>query len=109
MLLERLRALVLAACLEAREKVYPRCKIVAYSLGEKPLLGMFCYIGVGQGGVKLGFNQGVSLADPLGLLQGKGKSSRQVLFRNGKPIPWEAVQFLIENAYALAVGQSQAE
>lgn len=109
LLVERLQLLVGEACPEAREKVYPGWKIVAYSLGDKPLLGMFCYIGVVKGGVNLGFNQGASLADPLGLLQGRGKSNRQVRFRTGKPIPWEAVRSLVENAYALALWQSQTE
>ena len=44
--------------------------------------GLVCYLAAAKGHVSLGFFNGAGLADPEGILEGKGKKLRHIKVRN---------------------------
>jgi hypothetical protein len=60
----------------------------------------FAYVDVHADHVNVGFYGGAELDDPAGLLQGAGKFMRHVKLRRGAPVDAEALQRLVEHAYA---------
>jgi hypothetical protein len=77
-LCEALRSLVRAEVPEASEVAYPSWHGIGY---HHPTCGYFCAIFPVNDYVKLGFEFGVLLPDPDGLLTGDGKQIRYVNLR----------------------------
>lgn len=59
----------------------------------------FAYVNVFTAHVNVGFFQGAGLADPAGLLQGKGRHMRHVKLRPDERVDAAAVEALICSAY----------
>ena len=76
------RRFVLTETPRATETIYDAYNAVAmgYSFTGR-LKESFCHIAVYGKHVNLGFNRGVDLADPRGILQGSGKQIRHVTIR----------------------------
>jgi len=83
---ERLRALISEEYPDVVEVPWPKQKIIGYGVGPKKMSEHYCYIGAFKEHVNLGFYYGAILPDPLGLLEGTGKSLRHI-----KVITLEAV------------------
>ena len=77
-LAQALRALIDTSDPDVVEVVWLRQKIAGYGVGPKKLTEHYCYIAPQSKHVNLGFNHGVSLPDPDGLLAGTGKAFRHV-------------------------------
>ena len=73
-----LRKLIEDILPEAYEVPWPKLKIVGYGIGPQKSTEHFCYIAPYGSHVNLGFNHGIALHDPSGLLEGAGKSFRHV-------------------------------
>lgn len=92
----RLRELIAAIYPGAVEVPWPRQGIVGYGVGPKKMSEHFCYIGIYQDHVNLGFYHGADLPDPAGLLQGTGKKLRHVKLREAASVERPAIRQLIE-------------
>src|ERR1700752_5388410 len=77
-----LRALVLEEMAPCYENIYDAYSAVAIGYGTSDRLkdGIF-HIAVYSQHVNLGFNDGATLADPKGLLKGKGNRIRHISFK----------------------------
>ena len=75
-------------------------KMIAYCYGQK-YIDLICVIIPSQKGLKLGFNRGVELDDPDGLLDGAGKISRYVQIISDEQITSEALKKLLTSALHL--------
>lgn len=74
-----LRDLVLEEAPEAIESISKGYALaIGYSFTGKPLKEGFCHIVTYSTHVNLGFNRGAQLADPNGILIGKGKAIRHI-------------------------------
>ena len=71
-------------------------KMIAYCYGQK-YSKLICTIIPSKRGLKLGFNWGVELPDPDGLLQGQGKISRYVEIKSVDQIQSKSISELIGN------------
>lgn len=79
---------------EVREVFHDGCANAC--LGDVP----FGYVNVFTGHVNVGFFYGAALADPKGLLEGRGKRMRHVKLKHGVAVDVAALTLLIEAAYA---------
>jgi hypothetical protein len=81
------RRFVLTETPRATETIYDAYNAVAmgYSFTGR-LKESFCHIAVYAKHVNLGFNRGVDLADPRGILQGNGKQVRHVTIREARDL-----------------------
>jgi hypothetical protein len=61
--------------------------------------GLFCYLQSTKNHVSLGFQQGTSLDDPRGLLQGAGQEMRHVKLKPGHAPDHDALLELLNQAY----------
>lgn len=68
------------AAIESLSKGY--AVAIGFSFTGKPLKDGFCHIATYGSYVNLGFNRGVLLADPKGLLTGSGKMIRHISLHN---------------------------
>ncbi len=97
-----LRSLILNVAPAATEIAYPVWKGIGYHHGAT---GYFCAIFPAEDGVKLGFEFGVLLPDPEGLLVGTGKQVRYVHIADAAQIPVDAIKRLIVAALSLPEGR----
>lgn len=97
-LAEIIRNFILQVVPQADEKAYPTWRGIGY---RHPEMGYFCGIFPQEDGIRLGFEFGVLLPDPLGLLEGNGKQVRYVHLETGGDIPWQAIHDLLEAAINL--------
>jgi hypothetical protein len=97
-LCEALRGLVRAEVPEASEVAYPSWHGIGY---HHPQCGYFCAIFPMNDYVKLGFEFGVLLPDPEGLLTGDGKQIRYVIIRRQTDIRAEIIREFIQAALNL--------
>lgn len=79
---------------EVREVLHDGCPTAC--LGDAP----FGYVNIFTSHVNVGFFHGAALPDPARLLQGTGKSMRHVKLKPGVASNDEALNALIETAYA---------
>jgi len=79
---------------DSRTAAYPFWRVIMFASKNVA----FCYVGPTKGGVNVGFNAGVLLRDPKGLLKGKAKTMRRVRINvNDKNIPWsDLTDFLLQ-------------
>lgn len=68
-----------------------------------------CWLSVSQKHVSLGFSEGAQLSDPDGLLEGKGKHSRQVRLKPKGEVAWEALRRLLGQAWERQPQAAQLE
>jgi hypothetical protein len=78
---------------DVRELIHDGCPMAC--IGDVP----FGYVNVFRDHVNVGFFSGAALADPVGLLEGTGKSMRHVKLRPGREPDSAALRALIEAAY----------
>jgi hypothetical protein len=97
-LCEKLRQLIKEAVPKAVEKAYPGWHGIGYT---HPEAGYFCAIFPQKDFVRLGFEFGILLPDPQGLLEGNAKQVRYLQIHKLKDIPLEAIRSLIEAAINL--------
>ena len=91
-LAERLRKLVLATVPTAVELAYPGWHGIGYHHSDS---GYFCGIFPRKDRVQFGFEFGVLLPDPDGLLEGTGKQVRYVMVKEEKDIRVGAIKKLL--------------
>ncbi len=102
LLAEKVRGLILKAVPDVMERVYPGWKIIGY---RAPLGTSSVYIGFlepFQDRVVLGFEYGVLLSDPDGVLEGSGTQVRQVTIRSVKEIRKSILVPLLLQAVSVA-------
>ena len=97
-LAESLRKLVLEAVPNAREVAYPVWHGIGY---HHPDNGYFCAVFPQADSVKLGFEFGVLLPNPGGLLTSSGKQVRYVTLREGGALPAAEIKKLLRSAIGL--------
>ncbi len=85
---------------QIEEKWDEKKRMLFYSYG-KGYKALICVLILSKKGVKLGFNRGVLLKNPYGLLQGDGKISRYMDFKSTKEINKEVIKETIEEALEL--------
>jgi hypothetical protein len=100
------RRFVLTEAPGATETIYDAYNAVStgYSFTGQ-LKECFCHVAVYSKHVNLGFNRGVELADPRGILQGTGKQIRHITIRETgdleNPYLTRLLRMAIKNARAL--------
>ena len=97
-LAQELRVRIRKMVPEAVEKAYPHWHGIGYS---HPGVGYFCAIFPHDEFVKLGFEFGVLLDDPRGLLEGAGKQVRYMTISNHRQIHSRALKNLLLAAVSL--------
>lgn len=97
-LAENLRRIIRETVPSAAEKAYPTWHGVGY---HHPECGYFCAIFPQENNVRLGFEFGVLLPDPDGLLQGDGSQVRYVILEPDRKIPLKGIQILLHHAINL--------
>jgi hypothetical protein len=95
---KQLRSLITGAVPDAIEAAYPGWRAIGYT---HPEVGYFCAIFFQGDRAKLGFEFGVLLPDPGGLLEGTGKQVRYVVIRDGNAIPADGIRTLLLAAVGL--------
>jgi hypothetical protein len=95
----KLREILLKNLPDVKEQHDIPAKMVAYCYGQK-YAELICVLIPSKKGLKLGFNRGVDLPDPDGLLEGTGKISRYVVINSEKVIRSAALKGLILAAYS---------
>jgi DNA transformation protein and related proteins len=93
---ERLRKVVLEEAPEAEEAGYVGWRLIGYRSPH-----YFCFVAPQADHVRLGFEHGVRLQDPDGVLEPMGKQVRFVRCAPGRPLPVRAIRSLIQAALKL--------
>jgi len=101
----RLRRVVKQAVPDAVEAVVPGWKLIGYRVPQGKKTLYFGFIAPQPGQVRLGFEYGVLMQDPAGLLTGSGTQVRQVDVRPGDALPESDLQPLIREAAQIALSR----
>jgi hypothetical protein len=103
-----LRALVLEEIAPCHENIYDAYSAVAIGYGPTDRLsdGIF-HIAVYTKGVNLGFNQGATLADPKGILEGTGKQIRHIKIRSQSDLERPELRVYVRRARRAAVADAR--
>jgi hypothetical protein len=103
-----LRALVLEEMAPCHENIYDAYNAVAIGYGPTDRLrdGVF-HIAVYASGVNLGFNDGATLDDPLGILKGSGKKIRHITMKTPADLDRPEVRAYIKRARKLAIDDAR--
>jgi hypothetical protein len=98
-----LRSLVLEEMAPCYENIYDAYSAVAigYGLSDRLQDGVF-HIAVYTNHVNLGFNEGATLDDPLGILEGTGKRIRHITVKSPADIARPEVRSYVRRARKLA-------
>ena len=104
----QLRALVLAEMAPCYENIYDAYSAVAIGYGTSDRLkdGIF-HIAVYSKHVNLGFNDGATLDDPQGILQGNGNQIRHISIRTPEDLHRPGVQSYIRRARKKALAEAK--
>jgi Domain of unknown function (DU1801) len=79
--------------------LWPHQRTVGYGIGPKKMTAHYCYLAVYHDKhVNLGFNHGVELADPDGLLGGSGARFRNLRLSSHGDLDQPGVQQLLRDA-----------
>jgi hypothetical protein len=95
-----LRKLIAEVYPKVVEVPWPKLQITGYGVGPKKSSEHFCYIAPFVTHVNLGFNYGVRLPDPKGLLEGTGKKFRNVKILHLNDVKRPALKKLLRAAVA---------
>jgi hypothetical protein len=103
----KLRALVLEEMAPCYENIYDAYSAVAIGYGTSDRLrdGIF-HIAVYSKHVNLGFNDGASLADPKGILQGAGNQIRHITIKTPEDITRPELRAYIRRARRSALADA---
>jgi hypothetical protein len=104
----KLRALVLEEMAPCHENIYDAYSAVAIGYGPSDRLrdGIF-HIAVYSKHVNLGFNEGATLADPKGILQGSGNQIRHIKIKTPEDIKRPEVRSYIRRARKKAIADAR--
>jgi hypothetical protein len=104
----QLRALVLAEMAPCYENIYDAYSAVAIGYGTSDRLrdGIF-HVAVYAKGVNLGFNDGATLADPKGILEGSGNRIRHIKIRKPGDLVRPEIRAYIKRARIVALAESK--
>jgi hypothetical protein len=104
----QLRALVLAEMAPCYENIYDAYSAVAIGYGTSDRLpdGIF-HIAVYSKHVNLGFNDGATLADPKGILQGTGNRIRHLTIKTADDLVRPEIRSYIKRARKFALAESK--
>jgi hypothetical protein len=104
----QLRQLVLEEMAPCYENIYDAYSAVAIGYGTSERLsdGIF-HIAVYEKGVNLGFNEGATLADPKGILEGKGNRIRHIKIRNVEDLTRPELRSYIKRARKAALDDAR--
>ncbi|SRR6266550_6975968 len=99
----RVRAVVLEEMAPCHENIYDAYSAVAigYGWSERMRDGVF-HVAVYANHVNLGFNFGASLADPLGILEGKGNQIRHISINDSDALERPEIRTYIRSALQVA-------
>jgi hypothetical protein len=105
-----LRALVIEEMAPCHENIYDAYSAVAIGYGSSDRLkdGVF-HIAVYASGVNLGFNDGASLDDPLGILKGSGKQIRHITMKTQADLKRPEVRAYIRRARSQAIEDARKQ
>ena len=103
-----LRALVLEEMAPCHENIYDAYSAVAIGYGPTDRVsdGIF-HIAVYAKGVNLGFNEGATLADPDGILEGNGKQIRHIKIRTPSDLARPEVRAYVQRARKIALDDAR--
>src|SRR5258706_1179516 len=103
-----LRALVLEEMGPCHENIYDAYSAVAMGYGPTGRVsdGIF-HIAVYTKGVNLGFNQGATLADPSGILEGRGKQIRHIKIRSPSDLARPEIRVYVQRARQIALDDAR--
>ncbi len=103
-----LRALLLEEMAPCYENIYDAYSAVAIGYGTSDRLsdGIF-HIAVYSKHVNLGFNDGATLPDPKGILQGKGSRIRHISFKSEADIARPEIRKYIRRAKKKALAEAR--
>ena len=103
-----LRALVLEEMAPCHENIYDAYSAVAIGYGPTDRVsdGIF-HIAVYAKGVNLGFNQGATLADPDGILEGDGKQIRHIKIRTPSDLTRPEIRAYVRRARKVALDDAR--
>ena len=93
----KLREIIFANLPDITEQLDIPAKMIAYCYGQK-YTELICVLIPSKKGLKLGFNRGVELPDPKGLLKGTGKISRYVEIKSSSDIDTLSISALLISA-----------
>ena len=103
-----LRALVLEEMAPCYENIYDAYSAVAIGYGTSERLGDgIFHIAVYERGVNLGFNDGATLADPKGILEGQGKHIRHIKIRTPEDLTRPELRVYIKRARKAALDEAR--
>ena len=104
----KLRALVLAEMAPCYENIYDAYSAVAIGYGTSDRLrdGIF-HIAVYPKHVNLGFNDGAMLADPKGILAGKGNRIRHISIKTSGDLERPEIRAYVKRARKVALAESK--
>ena len=104
----RVRALVLEEMAPCYENIYDAYSAVAIGYGTSERLsdGIF-HIAVYSKHVNLGFNDGASLADPKGILQGNGNRIRHLSIKSESDLARPEIRAYIRRAKKKALAEAR--
>jgi hypothetical protein len=103
-----LRALVLEEMAPCHENIYDAYSAVAIGYGPTDRVGDgVLHIAVYGSGVNLGFNEGATLADPLGVLKGTGKRIRHISLKTASDLERPEIRSYIRRARKIAVADAR--
>jgi len=80
------------------EVPWQRLRVIGYGIGPKKNMEHFCYIGLYGTHINLGFNHGLVLDDPHGILDGAGKTFRHVKIEKPADLQKPALRQLLASA-----------
>ena len=103
-----LRALVLDEMAPCHENIYDAYSAVAIGYGPTDRLsdGIF-HIAVYAKGANLGFNQGATLADPDGILEGAGRQIRHIKVRTPADLARPEIRSYVRRALKTAMDDAR--
>ena len=93
----QLREIIFANLPNITEQLDIPAKMIAYCYGQK-YTELICVLIPSKKGLKLGFNRGVELPDPDGLLKGTGKISRYVEIKSNLAVDSSSLSALLISA-----------
>ena len=94
---QKLRLLLITHLPDITEQLDLKAKMIAYCYGQK-YVELICVLIPSKKGLKLGFNRGIELPDPTGLLEGSGKISRYIPIKSADQIESPAITELLTKA-----------
>jgi hypothetical protein len=93
-----LRRLILDSVPNVAEAVYPGWRLIGYRQLDRPGGRYFAFVAPLPAEVRLGFEYGVALNDPYGLLEGAGSQVRHVVVRAPENLRPELAPLITEAA-----------